>query len=215
MGRPSRGVRQSQYLLASPQALGGARGLAEDLEIIPNRAQRAGTDPLERMLHGRHVRPCKKRGLHVGKTRKGKGTKLMVLADGQGIPLGVSLHSASPGETQLAPETLATVRVGRRARGRPRQNPDRLICDRGYDSLPFRRWLHKRGIELIAPHLSTRRRIHQDGRPLRRYRRRWKIERTIAWLGNFRRVGVRWDRYITIYRAFVHLACLLITSRRL
>ena len=215
MDRSSRRVRQPEHLLAPPQALGGARGLAQDLEILPDRAQRAGADPLERVLHGRHLCTGKKRGLHVGKTRKGKGTKLMVLADGQGIPLGVSLHSASPGETQLAPETLATVRVGRRRPGRPRQNPDRLICDRGYDSLPFRRWLLKRGIELIAPHLSTRKRIHQDGRPLRRYRRRWKIERTIAWLGNFRRVGVRWDRDITIYRAFVHLACLVITSRRL
>ena len=132
----------------------------------------------------------------------------MVVADGQGLPLGVSLHSASPGEISLAPETLSNVKVARR-------KPERLVCDRGYDSFPFRCWLKKRGIELVAPHLSTRRFKHQDGRPLRRYRRRWKVERTIAWLGNFRRIGVRWDRDITIYRAFVHLACLLITSRRL
>lgn len=189
--------------------------MADGVAGVSERAQRSGASSVERVLHGCHIRSRKKRGLDVGKTRKGKGTKLMVVADGQGVPLGVSLHSASPGEISLAPATLATVRVSRRQGGRPRQYPDRIVADRGYDSLPFRRWLKKRGIELIAPHLSTRKRKHQDGRPLRRYRRRWKIERTIAWLGNFRRLIVRWDRNITIYRAFVHLACAVITSRRL
>ena len=170
---------------------------------------------MERVLHGRNLCPRKKGGLHVGKTRKGKGTKLMVLADGKGIPLGVSLHSASPGEISLAPETLSTVRVGHAGPGRPRQNPERLICDRGYDSFPFRLWLKRRGIELIAPHLSNRKRIHQDGRPLRRYKRRWKVERTIAWLGNYRRLLIRWERDVTIFRAFLHVACLLITCRGL
>ncbi len=139
----------------------------------------------------------------------------MVLADGQGLPLGVSLHSASPGEIQLAPETLASVKVGRQGPGRPRQYPDRIIADRGYDSYPFRRWLAARGIELIAPHLSTRRRKHQDGRPLRRYKRRWKIERTIAWIMSHRRLVVRWDRDITIYRAFLHIACLMMALKAL
>jgi transposase len=139
----------------------------------------------------------------------------MVLADGQGLPLGVSLHSASPGEIQLAPETLASVKVGRQGPGRPRQYPERIIADRGYDSYPFRRWLAARGIELIAPHLSTRRRKHQDGRPLRRYKPRWKIERTIAWLMNNRRLVVRWDRDVTIYRAFLHIACLMMALKAL
>jgi transposase len=139
----------------------------------------------------------------------------MVLADGQGLPLGVSLHSASPGEIQLAPETIASVHVGRLGPGRPRRYPDRLIADRGYDSYPFRRWLAARGIELIAPHLSNRRRKHQDGRPLRRYKRRWKIERTMAWLLSYRRVVIRWDRDITSYRAFLHIACVLIVLRGL
>jgi transposase len=55
----------------------------------------------------------------------------------------------------------------------------------------------------------------QDGRKLRRYRRRWKIARTFAWPGNFRRLAVRWDRLIMVYRAFLHLACLIITLRQL
>jgi transposase len=55
----------------------------------------------------------------------------------------------------------------------------------------------------------------QDGRKLRRYKRRWKVERTFAWLGNFRRLVVRWERNITMYRAFFHVACLLIILRQL
>ena len=51
------------------------------------------------------------------------------------------------------------------------------------------------------------------GRTLRRYRKRWKIERTLAWLGNYRRLVVRYDRHLCMYRAFFHLACALITLR--
>jgi transposase len=140
----------------------------------------------------------------------------MVLADGQGIPLGVSVHSASPAEVTLAEETLSTVRVGNGRKGHPRQNPDRLIADRGYDSDPLRARLAKRGIEQITPHRSNRKKAKtQDGRPLRRYRRRWKIERSIAWLGNYRRLLVRHDRDVDIFRAFVHIACLILVCRYL
>ena len=52
------------------------------------------------------------------------------------------------------------------------------------------------GIEMIAPHHSIRTRtLTQDGRTLRRYRRRWKVERLFAWLHNYRRIVVRWERY--------------------
>ena len=116
----------------------------------------------------------------------------------------------------LLEETLDRVAVPRRGRGRPRKNPERLIADKGYDSDPLRKRLKRRGIELICPHRRKRRkRKTQDGRKLRRYRRRWKVERTFAWLGNYRRLVVRWDRSITIYGAFFHVACLMITLRQL
>ena len=108
------------------------------------------------------------------------------------------------------------IRVGRRHRGgRPRQKPARVIADKGYDSDALRARLRRRGIALIAPHRSNRHRTPpQDGRVLRRYRRRWTVERTNAWLGNFRRLVVRYDRSLTIYQAFVHIACLIIVLRR-
>ena len=152
----------------------------------------------------------------MGKTKRGKGTKWMVVVDGRGIPLGNYLHSASPAEVRLAETTLATIRVGRSHRaGRPRQKPVRVIADKAYDSDPLRKRLQKRGIELICPHKRNRvRPATQDGRGLRRYRRRWIVERTNAWLGNFRRLVVRYDRSLTIYGAFFHIACFMIVLRR-
>ncbi len=140
----------------------------------------------------------------------------MVVVDGKGLPLGDYLHSASPAEVKLAEKTLATIRVRRQHRaGRPRQKPERVIGDRGYDSDGLRQQLARRGIELIAPHRKNRRKpATQDGRALRRYQRRWTVERTIAWLGNFRRLVVRYDRSLTIYRGFFHIACFMIVLRR-
>jgi len=116
----------------------------------------------------------------------------------------------------LAEATLAAIAVPRQGRGRPRTRPERVIADRAYDSDPLRKRLKKRGIELICPHRKNRTKPQtQDRRKRRRYRRRWKVERTFAWLGNFRRLLVRQDRSLTIYQAFLHVACLLITLRYL
>lgn len=115
----------------------------------------------------------------------------------------------------LIEETLETVAVPRRGRGRPRKNPRRLVYDMAADSDPLRQRLKKRGIELICPHRVNRVKPKlQDGRSLRRYRRRWKVERTLAWLGNFRRLLVRQERQLPAYRAFFHMACVLIAARQ-
>ena len=139
----------------------------------------------------------------------------MVVVDGSGIPLGSQLASASPAEVTLAESTLKKISVPQR-RGRARNRPLRVIADRGYDSDPLRWRLLKRGILLITPHRKSRKKPSvNDGRTLRRYRKRWKIERTFAWLGNFRRLLVRHDHHLHIYQAFFHLACLIITLRYL
>jgi transposase len=140
----------------------------------------------------------------------------MVVVDGQGVPLGNHLDSASPAEVTLVERTLAQVQVPRAGRGRPKSKPERFIADRAYDSDPLRRRLQKRGLQLVCPHRKNRRKAPtQDGRALRRYRRRWKVERTFAWLGNFRRLVVRYERRLLMYNAFFHVACLLITLRHL
>jgi len=94
------------------------------------------------------------------------------------------------------------------------EQPERLIGDRAYDSDPLDEKLAERGIQLIAPHKRNRKKPKtQDGRALRRYRRRWKVERLFAWLQNYRRILVRYDRFLENYLAFVHLACILILIR--
>jgi len=140
----------------------------------------------------------------------------MVVADGQGLPMGSSLASASPAEVKLVGQTLETINVPRKGKGRPKKRPERLIGDKAYDSDPLRKDLKIRGIDLIAPHRKNRKKQKlQDGRKLRRFKRRWKVERTFAWLGNFRRLVVRYEKLITVYRAFFHIACIIITLRNL
>lgn len=139
----------------------------------------------------------------------------MVLVDGKGTPLGVHLDSASPSEIHLLQATLETVSVRRAHRpGRPRRHPERLILDRGYDSNALRAWLKLLGIEPIIPARSNNpNATDQDGRKLRRYRRRWIVERTFAWLGWFRRLETRHDRLLTVYSGFSHMACALLVLR--
>ncbi|MGC1448957.1 MAG: IS5 family transposase [Candidatus Sulfotelmatobacter sp.] len=213
---PAREIPASFDLLAATARLGGAGCLVGHLAVVSERVERAPAIEVERVVSGRKFRSGKKRGCGVGKTKRGKGTKWMVVVDGRGLPLGNYLHSASPAEVRLAETTLAAIRVGRSHHaGRPRQKPVRVIADKAYDSDPLRKRLRQRGIELICPHKKNRvRPATQDGRALRRYRRRWIVERTNAWLGNFRRLVVRYDRSLTIYGAFFHIACFMIVLRR-
>lgn len=152
----------------------------------------------------------------MGKTKRGKGTKLMVLADGQGTPLGVCVEKTSPSEVKLLERTLDSVKVKRRRGERRRPHkPARLIADRGYDSNPARALLVKREIEPIIPRRKNNRvATHQDGRKLRRYKRRWIIERTNSWLQNFRRLVARYERKVKNFEALVHMACALVALKR-
>jgi transposase len=213
---PAREIPASLDLLAATARLGRAGRVVEHLAVVSERVEPAPAIEVERIVSGRQFRSGEKRGCGVGKTKRGKGTKWMVVVDGRGVPLGNYLHSASPAEVKLAETTLATIRVGRSHHaGRPRQKPMRVIADKAYDSDPLRKRLRQRGIELICPHKRNRvRPATQDGRALRRYRRRWIVERTNAWLGNFRRLVVRYDRSLTIYGAFFHIACFMIVLRR-
>ena len=130
----------------------------------------------------------------------------MAVADGAGFPLAISVGSAAPHEVKLVEDTLDHRFI--------EELPERLIGDRAYDSDPLDASLQRQGIVMIAPHKSNRKKpATQDGRPLRRYIRRWKIERLFAWLQNFRRIQVRHDRSLENYLAFVLLGCMIIFLR--
>jgi transposase len=94
--------------------------------------------------------PAKEGGDTVGLTKKGKGTKWLLVIDGNGLPLGFHLDSAKCAEVQLAEQTLRTIQVAR-PRGRPKQWPENLVADRGYDSSDFRHALRQRGIQMCIP----------------------------------------------------------------
>ena len=131
----------------------------------------------------------------------------MVLVDGNGLPLAIDVNAASPAEVTLI-EPLLDQAVTPHV-------PSRLIYDRAADSDALRERLAGRGIELICPHRRGRKRpATQDGRRLRRYRKRWIVERTIGWLHAFRRLVTRYEFYAFLFHSFAKLACLMIVLRR-
>ena len=131
----------------------------------------------------------------------------MLLVDGAGLPLAIDVDTATPAEVTLI-EPLLNQAVTSYV-------PSRLIYDRAADSDSLRERLTDRHIELICPH--RRRRVRpptRDGRRLRRYRKRWIIERTISWLQAFRRLVTRYEFYAFLFHSFAKLACLMIVLRR-
>jgi len=162
--------------------------------------------------------PAKKGGEKVGVTKKGKGTKWMVVVEGNGLPLGFHLDRATTAEVRLAEVTLDTISV-HRPRGRPRQRPEKLVADRGYDSAGFRHALRGRGIRMcIPPKRRPAKWKAKRGRPVvarkEEYRQRFTVERSFAWLGNFRRLLIRWEHLFSVYRSFFIVAVLLLCLRR-
>lgn len=91
--------------------------------------------------------------------------------------------------------------------------PKRWIGDKAYDSDPLDQKLAEQGVELIALHRSNRKKKTQDEQELLVYRRRGKVERLFAWLQNFRRILVHFERIVENYLGFVQLGCLIILLR--
>ena len=144
----------------------------------------------------------------MGKTKRGKGTKIMGITDAFGLPIAVDATSASPHEVKLVDDTLDSCFL--------ENVPEKIIGDRAYDSDKLdKRLAEERGVELIAPHKNNRVKYStQDGRALRRFKKRWKVERLFAWLQNFRRLVVRYEYHLVNFLAMVQLGCIVILLRR-
>lgn len=142
----------------------------------------------------------------MGKTKRGKGSKVMAIVDKNSRPLSLTVTSATPFESTLVEQALEE-------RFCPTK-PRRLVGDKAYDSDPLDNRLQARGIELIAPHKRNRKKKKtQDGRKLKHYKQRWRVERFFAWLHNFRRCVVRYERHAENFRAFIHLAAVIMPLR--
>jgi transposase len=143
-------------------------------------------------------------GNGVGKTKAVKGVRIMVLVDARGLPVAVDTRNATPHDSTLVQghfDFMLTLDA-----------PQRIIGDKAYDSDRLDDLLHDESIEMIAPHRKNRKPKNktQDGRPLRRYKRRWTVERTISWFQNFRRLCIRYEKSTKLFQGFLHLSCSII-----
>lgn len=149
-----------------------------------------------------------------------------MVCEGQGIPLNVAVIAANQAEWRQATPVLDGIRVPRR-RGRPKQRPTCVLADRGYDVRALRLQLRQRHIRAVIPTYPHGRHSLGDKplrpRPKRRlravdarlYKRRYPVERTFAWLDNYRRLVVRYERSADLFRAFCILAFILICLNRI
>lgn len=130
----------------------------------------------------------------------------MAVSDARSLPIAVHVASASPHEVKLVETTIAQTHT--------KEYPTHLIGDRAYDSDELDLRLKRHGIMLVAPNRANRINRTQDRRSLRRYKRRWAIERLFAWLKNFRRLVIRYEYCGENFLAFVQLGCILILLNR-
>lgn len=128
--------------------------------------------------------------------------------DRAGLPLALVLTGANRHDSMALTATLDAIHPVRQRRGRPRKRPAKLHADKGYDFKRCRRDLRARGIKSRI----ARRRI-ESSQHLGRHR--WVVERTFAWINQFRRLTIRYERHADLYRAFLVLAATIICFRSL
>jgi transposase len=203
-------LRVGDDLLAKTQALAGGRGVGAAAPAAAR--ETAGRRP-HRLLPGRgRFLLDPRRGRGGGETgpnptdRRKVGSKHHLLTDAEGVPLSVLLTQANRNDvTQLLPLLDAIPPIAGKP-GHPRRKPDLVQADRGYDSDPHRQALTRRG---IATEIARRYTGHGSGLG----QTRWVVERTIAWLHQFRRLRIRYERRAEIHEAFLMLGCALICWR--
>ena len=213
VGRPAAGtgLRLGDDVLASAECLAESWRMAAGARSIASQAARCRSHRLVFGSRGQFIDSGVKGGEHTGPNptdRARAGSKHHLITDATGLPLAVGLTGANTHDvTQLLPLVDAIPPV-RGKPGRPRRRPDGVLADRAYDSAAHRQALRVRHIE---PWLAQRRVEHGSG--LGRYR--WVVERTFAWLHQFRRLRIRFERYAHIHQAFLSLGCALICWRAL
>lgn len=205
------GMRLRHDLLASIEGMGTARGMATLTRGAASEA--AWSRPVgfltrggRQLLHSRRGRG-EKTGPNPTDRRR-PGSKHHVITDAQGIPLNAIVTGANDHDvTQLLPLVDGIPPIAGKV-GHPQRKPKTLQADRAYDSNAHRAALQQRG---ITPVIARRRTEHGSGLGVTR----WVVERTNAWLHQFRRLRVRFERRADIHEAFLKLGCCLICWRSL
>lgn len=146
-------------------------------------------------------------GLEIGNTKCGKGVKIMAIVDRAGLPLSVSTHAANHHEVKLVQLSFDFYMI--------EALPEILIGDRAYDSDDLDNDLRGKGIKMVSPHRKNRKKPGtQDGRELRRYKRRYIVERFFAWIKHKRRLLNRWELHPENFLGFVQISAVLLLLRQ-
>ena len=193
-------------LLAKVARLARGGHLATDALRFAGLAGTLRADRLVTGNHGRQFRAGGFWGLQTGPNptdRAKLGSKRHLICDGQGVPLAIQLTGANRNDSQQALALVDAIPSLQGERGRPRHRPDCVLGDRGYDAEAIRRGLRARH---IVPSLAKRKTEHGSG--LGRWR--WVVERTFAWLNQFRRLRIRYEKRADIHEALLALACALL-----
>jgi IS5 family transposase len=134
--------------------------------------------------------------------------KLEIVVDATGLPLGMAAASANVSEQDLLVPALDDVPV-------PVPDGTPVIADKGHDCDRLRDEVEAAGLLPVIPHRKNRvKPSRNDGRRLRRYRHRWLVERTNAWLHCYRGLAVRWSYYSFMYLGLVYLSFIHMALQR-
>ncbi|MFE0677583.1 IS5 family transposase [Streptomyces sp. NPDC058867] len=178
-----------------------------------------------------HAAGALKRGAHcgepadhaLGRSRSGLSTKVHLAADGRARPLAFTVTAGQAGDAPAFETVMSRIRVPRTGPGRPRTRPLAVLADRAYSSRAIRAHLRRRGIRAVIPQPSDQvghrlRRGRLGGRPPgfgnEAYKQRISVERCINRLKQWRGLATRTDKLAIAYQAALHLAGILIWTRR-
>jgi transposase len=201
------GLRLGHDLLETPARLAGIWYLAIDSLCAIGLAWPLQSDRLVPSRRGQLLCSSGFLGQQTGPNptdRAKLGSKRHLIRDGNGVPLAIQLTGANRNDSQQAIALVDAIPFLQGERGRPRNRPDCVIGDRGYDAEAIRQSLRFRG---IRPMLAKRNTEYGSGLG----RSRWVIERTFAWLSQFRRLRVRYEKRADIHEALLSLGCALIS----
>ncbi|WP_406273636.1 IS5 family transposase [Streptomyces sp. NBC_00191] len=155
----------------------------------------------------------------LGRSRGGLSTKVHLASDSRARPLSIHVTAGQAGDAPAFEAVMAGIRIPRSGLGRPRTRPAVVLADRAYSSRAIRGHLRRRGIRAVIPQPSDQighrlRRGRPPGFDSEAYKERNAVERCIARLKQWRGLAMRTDKLALSYQAALHLAAILIWSRR-
>lgn len=168
--------------------------------------------PVPRRVGEKKIRPEEPDDHALGRSQGGFGTKIHLLTDGDGSPLAAivgpgQMHEVRGVEPVLELASQSTVLAG--------ITPEYLAGDKGYGGRTVRGVLEERGIVGVIPTRERDWKIRDPDFPFHLYRRRTKIECTIGWLKEFRRIATRFEKLAVSFCAILTVSFIAHALRRL